>query len=91
MPAKPAIPHPANKVILLKISLPLGGIFLDESLFIVALLSTDEIMPPPDPLIVEVLAEVAVVVKVPEIVELAEIVTLSVSPAAPVGTGCPSI
>jgi len=91
MPAKPAIPHPANKVILLKMSLPPVGIFLDESLFIVALEITDEIIPPAESLVAEVLAEDAVVVEVPEMVELAAAVTFSVSPAAPVGTGCPII
>jgi hypothetical protein len=84
MPPKPAIPHPANKVMVLKMSLLSGGIFLDESLFFVALESTDETMPPMDPLVVVVLVAAAV------IVEPKEIVTLSISPAGPVGTGCPS-
>jgi hypothetical protein len=83
MPPKPAIPQPASKVILLRISLPPSGIFLDELLLLVASESIDETIPPADPLVVVVLAEVAVVLELPERV------MLSVSPAAPVGIGCP--
>lgn len=58
--------------------------FLDESLFDVALEITDDTTPPRDPPDVEALVEIAVALAVPERV------TLSVTPAAPVGTGCPS-
>jgi hypothetical protein len=85
MAPKPVIPHTANELIVLKMSPLSGGIILDESLFFVALESTDETTPPMDPLVVVVVAA-AVMVEPPEMVTL----TLRVSPAAPVGTGCPS-
>lgn len=70
-------------MITLKISLLKAGIFLEESLFFVALDNTDETAPPKDPLVV-----VLAITDVTVLLAAAEM--LSVAPAAPVGIGCPS-